>query len=538
MPDFEIRTDTVSLAEKRAAKRKSKLPGLVIAAVSAACVVLVILIVATLMRGGGQPADPLAEQATGQAPANRSPNESRATSEPDHVEPAEPALVEDDGKTMWVSPTAGPPIDLAGLPMGCEMFLAMRPADLMATPEGEKWLAALGPRGGQAEHYLEHQTGLTFREIDQLLIGVRPTGEFATELTLVVTPREGASQRLSSQHYLLVGREPTFVIASPNALAEIKELKGAAPPLRREVELVVGSTDSSRHVTLVAAPAFLFGEGRSMWQGALAGLRDPLFNLLPDSTRCAAVSLHAGDDFFAEVRLAATIDQKPWTFANQFADKIASWPAEAERAIAGITATSYSAAVVARLPAMLRTLSRYQRVGADNDQALLRVYLPAPAGHNLLMAGELLLSETMAAGGASTPQVAGNQPPAQSIEERLAQRTSLSFARDTLETAVQLLGDDIGVDIVLMGGDLQLDGITKNQSFGLDEQDKPAAEILVSILRLANPDKTASGPDDPKQKLVYVLGTRPGSIDPAVLVTTRAQAEKRGDELPEIFVPK
>ena len=72
------------------------------------------------------------------------------------------------------------------------------------------------------------------------------------------------------------------------------------------------------------------------------------------------------------------------------------------------------------------------------------------------------------------------------------------------------------------GKDLQLEGITKNQSFGLDERDKPADEILRKVMQLANPDG----------KLVYVLKPlEPGGKD-VVFITTRAAVAKRGDKLP------
>ena len=71
-----------------------------------------------------------------------------------------------------------------------------------------------------------------------------------------------------------------------------------------------------------------------------------------------------------------------------------------------------------------------------------------------------------------------------------------------------MLAQDVGVEIVILGPDLQLDGITRNQLFGIDMADRPAEEILVEILRRANPDKLATGPADPRQKLVYVV--RPG----------------------------
>ena len=77
--------------------------------------------------------------------------------------------------------------------------------------------------------------------------------------------------------------------------------------------------------------------------------------------------------------------------------------------------------------------------------------------------------------------------------------------------------------IVIRGADLQLDGITKNQSFGLDERDKPADAILRTILARSNPDG----------KLVYVVRSKDGVE--SIEITTRAAAANRGDTLPPGF---
>ena len=72
---------------------------------------------------------------------------------------------------------------------------------------------------------------------------------------------------------------------------------------------------------------------------------------------------------------------------------------------------------------------------------------------------------------------------------------------------------------------LQLEGITKNQSFGLDEKNKPADEILRNIMLKANPDG----------KLVYVVKSKQPGGEEVLLITTRAAAGKRGDTLPPEF---
>ena len=89
--------------------------------------------------------------------------------------------------------------------------------------------------------------------------------------------------------------------------------------------------------------------------------------------------------------------------------------------------------------------------------------------------------------------------------------------------------------ITILGPDLQADGITRNQQLAIDIEDRPAEEILVEILRRANPDKSATGPDDPRQKLVYVLKpAAPGGAE-AIFITTRARAAERQETLPVVF---
>ncbi|HEY1598116.1 MAG TPA: hypothetical protein VGG64_00840, partial [Pirellulales bacterium] len=100
--------------------------------------------------------------------------------------------------------------------------------------------------------------------------------------------------------------------------------------------------------------------------------------------------------------------------------------------------------------------------------------------------------------------------------------------RATLEKALQMVADELGAEIVIMGADLQAEGITKNQSFGLEERDQSAREILQKIMIRANSDG----------KLVYVIKPPAGGNGEALYVTTRAAAKGRGDTLPAEFAEK
>jgi hypothetical protein len=153
----------------------------------------------------------------------------------------------------------------------------------------------------------------------------------------------------------------------------------------------------------------------------------------------------------------------------------------------------------------------------------------------LLMGAELTLAEAGSVKGRYTPAAEATSPVG--VGERLRMVTSLRFSRDTLETALRMLSDNVGLPIVIRGGDLQSEGITKNQSFGIDVSSRPAEETLVEILRRANPDKLATGPRDPRQELVYVVGRESPGGPEVVFITTRTRAEERGETLPSAFAP-
>jgi len=106
------------------------------------------------------------------------------------------------------------------------------------------------------------------------------------------------------------------------------------------------------------------------------------------------------------------------------------------------------------------------------------------------------------------------------VAASLQKRISLVFAAETLEKAIQMLSDEIGMPMEILGGDLQLDGITKNQSFGLEERDTPAEAVLRTILARS----------DSAGRLVYVVRMRDGVE--SIEITTRSAVAKRGDPLP------
>jgi len=310
--------------------------------------------------------------------------------------------------------------------------------------------------------------------------------------------------------------------------ADVRDVLSAdgPPPLRREMERLLKSADSQRQFHLLIAPSVLLASGKGMFVGNLERLRDPVEKFLGPNIQAASLSLHLGDAFYGELRVLGSLDQDGYQLARRYQQQVAQLPGDVVSYLATV-ASPHAQRIFLQIPLMLNVLSDYLRIGQDSNQAVLNCYLPVTAAHNLIMGTELALA--IKPGGTLTPAVASNnnggpKKPA-SVAEALQKKTSLSFDRNTLEQAMNLLAEDLGVKIVIIGGDLQLDGITKNQSFVLDEREKTADEILRTVLKKANKDN----------KLVYVIKPEQPGGPEAVFITTRAAAEKRRDKLPEGF---
>ncbi len=508
-------------------------------------------------------------------------------------------IVVADDSLPWASPTTGPRPRLAYLPPGSQLGLVGRPADLLATEPGRLFLESLGPVAkaalgraaafcGCREADIELvQAGWQAGEGDEILAGYAVRLAAGRSVVADEPARRQAwgatTAREIAGETVHVGKPFSFwvpsweegrvlVIASDATLATaVPGLPVGGPPGERDpdraagggpaagepfiasivrqsleardrpaealladlplqLETLVGMLDAQWHVTLFGSPHYLLNRGRGVLAGPLAKLVTPLRHLFGESIRGAALSAHVADQTYLELDVVAERDPPARAFAPQLAEHVEELPTTIEDYCVQLTPSPYGRVLVMRLPGMLRYLVTNMRVGVEGNGVVLNAYLPPAAAHNLALAAELALAQSPGAALA----VAGPTPPAGSSPAdspappagalgKLQKRITIVFPRDTLEMAIQMVSEEVGVPMEILGTDLQLDGITQNQSFGLEARDQTAAEVLRTILTQANPDG----------KLVYIVRTEDGVEK--ILVTTRAQVEKRGDPLPPEF---
>jgi hypothetical protein len=525
---------------------------------SAACMLLGAIVLFATVSG---PADPNANRnhvASAAANSSDAPDPLVAVGASASATGREQIVDDSSGKLLWASPTNGVPLSLAYVPGGTQCLIHFRPALVASHPEGERILAALGPWGKSIVTRLEASLNSKLADIDSLLVAiiVTPDGRLdaclratlnasALEKPLADRLPPGESKEHGDHAYrVLEGRahfipppgQDTIVVCPTELAAELLDSEGQAPPLVRDVENLAAHAHGDRAVIVIVAPKFLEASGNELLTYEATPLHEVLHALVAADTTAIALSAHWDDNFFTELRATPTLNLSPRRLAVKLHERIAAAPNAIEETVLASPWHPHARKILARFPAMLRALARYSRPGEDDGQAVVRAYLPPMAGHNLLMAAELLLTQPRAGESVTATEPSTVAKPS-NVEERLAATTSLSFSKDSLERALELLAEDIGVEIVLQGADLQLDGITKNQSLALDLQDRPAGEILLEILLRANPDRTATGPGDPRQKLVYVIQPGQAGGPERIIVTTRTAAEKRKWPLPGVFLP-
>jgi len=431
------------------------------------------------------------------------------------------------------------------LPSGIQAYLVLRPAELLATAEGVRMIEALGPAGQRAQERLRSILGVEFAELEQLAIACYADDSGAPQAAFVMRLLQPATAErlLAAWHapapakhnrreyfqndrwaYWMPAEERGHVVAivPRAAMPEVLDLDGR-PLLPKGFERLLRHSDAARHVNLLVVPRYLTTDGASLLTGDFERLRDPLLRFFDGGIEAALLSAHVSDALFLELRVTSPADRLASDVAVEMKKRLADVAEQLKKLAGSRSPGTYGQTVIERFPQMVRLASEFSRQGVEDRQSVLRCYLPLAAAHNLLLGAELALSQPSsganpAEADVKTPDAAS--PPA--ARSALQKPISLSFPRDTLERAIELVSQEMGVKIVILGADLRRDGITKNQSFEIDERQQPAGEILRKILARSSPDG----------KLVYVIRSTEGGGE-VISITTRTAALARGEAIGE-----
>lgn len=464
-----------------------------------------------------------------------------------------------DKSNLWAYPLPGErvPLDLNYLPTGVQFLLAIRPADMLGHPEGGKAWESLGGWGKSARRELEAMAGAPLEKIELLLVGFLANEGEPNRFCTVAHFKEPIDKKTVLAAWgnpqetpvkgtiLYAGGGRAYMIPAaaadkttvcvPQSMMQDLTL-GGPPPMRNELEkLAEKAADQRAHVCFLFSPNYFFTGGKAIFSGGAERLRDPLDVFLKVDQLAYAPGglalLHLGDDYFySELRLYSTAEVPGQTLApnlHKFLDDVPArvfhfyHPSGSSAADLGFIPTDFSRPVLARYPKMLDAWIAYAQHGHEGPVAIVNSVLPLGAAHNLALGTQLALRDP-GLNIARPNQTASAAP--QTLEEKLKKiKLPLVIPRDAWGRIMIQLTEDYGVDIEIAGGDLELLGITKNQSIGVDIKEPiPLGEVIAAVAAKANPT------------LVWVISPDKKKV----IVTTKAMAFQRGTPDPMFKLEK
>lgn len=549
--------------------------------------VLMILIVLVLIRGNS-PA-PLADVSAPQPlpkppatfkgsadrnkPAENAASPSGAAAE---TSPSGYQLVDDD-RILWASPNTSASPALSMLPPGSPMIVSFRPDRIGPNGPAAQLFTAFSPELSAAWTQLENRVGMPLTDVDRISIAVggvgsgQVTGALAVQLkaptsiaTLTKKWQADAAQTPSGAT-IYVSSEPagdayyfgsetndnaqSYAIGDVDSIKRVAELEGAPIPLPPNLTDLWKTVGGDPDMAILATTNFLFADGRSMLENYGSRLSDPLRNFLIPDASGLAMRMDFSPQWFGELRLAPGGGLSPAMLKKKLDDQIVLLPETAEQFLLNTTPHPSWRALAIRLPPMMRAAASSMRTGIVDGNAVVNFYLPPSAAPNVLLATLLAANTPPGATATPTKQATNNAPKSlTTIEQLLATKFSVEFTQESLEMASQTVEDQFNsttptgslpMNIILIGSDLQLEGITQNQQIrNFEHSDSTLQTVLDDLVRRANPDQTATELYQDAQKLLWVVAPDPSDQSKqAVLITVRSQAKKKNYNLPPQFVP-
>ncbi len=466
----------------------------------------------------------------------------------------------DDGRLPWTPTTNGAPFDLTFVPDTSQLIVSFRPASLHASDEGRLILQSLGPAFARLTQQLENQFGIELKNVEHIVsaAATRSDGSaswvsdiYALNSEAVPDPWNANGQATEGGRLITTGDSVVFrptgqdnraIIGSAIAIEAIIG-RTAEPVLRREFQTLHTASDSDAQFSILFAPNYILRDGRSLIASDYEAFPKIVDEFFGDGVQAALFTTHVDQQqTFAELNIAATVEASR-SLPVQLPTKLNRLGELIENYIAGLDQLNpYWRSLALRYDNMAQLLTQQTRMGVEGKRLVVNASLPPKAAHNLLLATELAIV-------AGRGQLSSKEPVAPKIatlQELFTQRMSLNIPQQSLEFSIRDLTTEVNesfkglefpfqVDIV--GADLELEGITRNQQirdFKVDN--RPINEVLTALILKANPTANAAA-NTSDQKLVWVVKPSSEMNKPVVLITTRKAAETKGYALPEVFQP-
>ena len=481
-------------------------------------------------------------------------------------------LIDDDGQSLWETPTLGPPISFRFVPMAPKLAFVVRPAELFRLAEGQRLIFALGPEMNDQIERWQQQIGMKLDNIAQIKITLHTSDDFYYDpFFLIETVRKLTAEELlqawGNPELIDTGGGNTFYTHGPelayrfvdssaggvtcfavgpqSLIEESLQLDGA-DPLAGSMKMLASWSDNDRHVSLLFLRSGLFDDaGQKLMSGAMTRLNRALSLAIDNNVRGGMLGLHLDQGTYIELRIDRTDDLKAIELERSTAKRLQRLPTVATELANSLTASNYWSDTKNRFAAMIADFTRGWRIGSEDKRFIANCWLPETAAHNLVASMELMLAfadQRNPDDHIELPSIPQNLEALLAAPRDLTVSTSpdLTILISNLEQEIRAEYPELPFEfeIRLLGNDLSKEGITQNQRPGNFEiKHQPLRAILTEIMVRANPNKNITGADDLNCMLVWVVAADPDDASrQIILVTTRSAAAEKSYQLPQAFI--
>ena len=458
------------------------------------------------------------------------------------------------------------------LPPGPAVILAMQLESILKSRLGSDLVAVLSPELKALISQVSQRAKVPVESIANCSVALHPGKEGWPEASLAITLTESvpakdlldkwqvSASRTSDGATIYAGDTSDgdafyfqdnaddsilrFAVGSIEQISEVAAAEGGAVPLPRSSQTLWSASSDQADVVALISPNFLFADGREMLASSAPELVAPLRSALQPDVAAMLITLDfEGDQLFAETRLAPSGGISEAALLQSLRDRIDQWPAWADEFIVDSVPDPSWRLLASRLPSMMRFVVDQVRFGISDGAVVANTYLPPQAVPQVTLATLLAMNTP-----SGNSVIVSNPKTKRSltVDEMLDRPMSVSFDQESLEFAIDsivgaftdaLPSGSTMPPVRIIGGDLQLMGITQNQQVrDFSKSEVPLRQVLTDLVLGANPDKTATGPNDEKQALIWVVADDDENPGKKVILVTTRQAAKGKYELPKEFI--
>ncbi len=506
--------------------------------------------------------------------ANGTVEPPKAVEKPDPVA-SEFNLVVDDQLTLWAPPYVPDPIRLNLMPPGIQGVLYLNVNRLKASAGYTSIDEVLSPAYQPLKELIANRLPLDWTACNNIAIGLYPDDasdwpkiviraelaephnvsdvlekyQFTTPAEELSFGKDRFARNSNANISVLFAVDPgdasktkTLLIGEPKLIQSLVEVEGSIPALTRQLEILRTNSCTENAVTFFSSTSLLLSRGRAMLDYSLSGLVPFLRQTMQEDVAAIGISSNLENAWYGELRIVGKDAQSAPNLQSKLKEVISKLPDQAESALPTWSSNPYWSKVAFRFPQQLRAWLEHARTGVESEHAVMNFYLPSKAAPNLLFATWMAARQPLQISTVAATTPANTVKPL-SMDEILKLPVTIGFDQESLEAGALEVADAFNaslnnpqsaIQIEIDGAALEKDGITRNQQIrDFRHENKPFREVLISLVRKANPVTTVKEPNEKDQKLVWIIKDEDARL---IQVTTRTAAEASGAKLPEEFV--